>query len=256
MDLSRDELRRHARALDEGHDGAMRGMRAALHRVFSTDAAADAKAGAVIDGLDRRGFLRFGGATIATASVMAACGGGGNGAQPAESTTTTAPGTPGDIAILRTASSLEEVAVAFYQRAIDSKLLTTVPIADLAKRFQAHHGDHSDVMQQATRDLGGTPFGEANPRVLDELKPSMDAALATEAGIVAFAVRLERIAAATYQDNVSRLDDLALAEPIMSIGAIEARHAAMFAVLSRAEALPDGAFQKTDLALKGSATPA
>lgn len=254
MDISRDEVRRAARAIDGAHGETMAGMRAVLHRIFSSGATDDEKASAVIEGLDRRGFLRVGGLSIATAGVMAACG-GGSGGTSATTTTTTKAGSQGDIAILRTASSLEEVAVAFYEQAIESKLLTTTAVADVAKLFQGHHADHSDVLQQTTRDLGGEPFGLPNEKVLATLRPEIAAALTSEAAIIAFALRVERIAAATYQSDVGRLDDLALAETMTSIGSVETRHATLLAVLSNAETHPDGAFQTADLAVGRDVAP-
>ena len=51
-------------------------------------------------------------------------------------TTTAASGADGDVTILRTASSIEVLAVAVYQTAIDSGLVKTAAIGDAAKLFQ------------------------------------------------------------------------------------------------------------------------
>jgi hypothetical protein len=133
-----------------------------------------------------------------------------------------------DVVILRTASSIEELAVAAYQIAIDSGLVTTPAVGDAAKLFQAQHVEHSQLFQAATKAAGGAPFAEANPAVLEALQPTI-AALTDERGILMLALDLETAAAQTYQANVGAVTDLALNKALMSVGGVEARHAAVLA---------------------------
>ena len=54
-----------------------------------------------------------------------------------------------DLALARTAASLEKLAVDTYQTGIDSGLVTTMAIADAATLFQSHHQEHLDALNGA-----------------------------------------------------------------------------------------------------------
>ena len=222
---------------------------------------------AVIGGLSRRNVLRIGGVTLLGGAVMAACGSSATkaatttsgGASTSLAPTTAAPTTAGatttvaamatgDALILRTASSIEELAVAAYQTAIDSGLVKTAAIADAAKLFQAQHREHSALFQAQTKAAGGTPFTQPNPAILAAIKPTIDA-LKDELGIVALAFELETVAAQTYQSNVGTFTDLKLNAAIMTVGGVEARHAAVLAGVLKQGQVPK-AFQVTDKATK------
>jgi rubrerythrin len=248
--MNYDHIRREARASQAAHDAAMPGFRNALHRFLDRESrTADETSGALLGGLTRRSLFRVGGVSLAGAALLAACGSDSD--DSAAATTTGAPATTGapttmapattamtdtttaaamsdDVAILRTASSIEELAVAAYQIAIDSGLVTTPAVADAAKLFQAQHREHSGLFQAATKAAGGTPFAEANPAVLELLQPTI-AGLKDEKGILMLALELETSAAQTYQANVGAVTDLKLNKALMSVGGVEARHAAVLA---------------------------
>ena len=88
--------------------------------------------------------------------------------------------------------------------------------------------EHSQLFQAATKQAGGSPFTTANPAVLKALKPTIDA-LKDEQGILMLALNLELAAAQTYQSNVGMVTNLALNKALMSVGGVEARHAAVLA---------------------------
>jgi rubrerythrin len=245
MTMPQDELRREAREIQQEHEASLSPMRDALACIFGEGSPLSTKdkSGLLLGGLNRRGLFKIGGITVASAAVLAACGDDGDtsgaAATTAASGTTAAPGSAGttaasgvsmssDIVILRTASSIEELAVAAYQTAIDSGLVTTAAVGDAAKLFQAQHKEHSGLFQGATTAAGGEPFAEANPALLDALKPTIDG-LKDEMGIIAFALELEQVAAQTYQSNVGTFADPTLNVAIMSVGGVEARHAAVLA---------------------------
>jgi rubrerythrin len=192
----------------------------------------------VTGGLDRRRFLQVGGLTVATAAVFAACGSGGSGSSaPGDTTTTTVADTTAatgstatDIDILRTASSIEQLAVDVYQKAIDSGLLTTAAVAEAATLFQTHHKAHADLFKGATKKLGGTAFDKANPVVLKALQPQIDA-LKDEKGAVALALAVEQAATATYVSAAGAFHELSLNQATMSVGAVAARHVAVLAAV-------------------------
>ena len=59
-----------------------------------------------------------------------------------------------DLALARTAASLEQLAVDTYQTGIDSGLVTTMAIADAAVLFQSHHQAHLDALNGANVNVG------------------------------------------------------------------------------------------------------
>ena len=67
-------------------------------------------------------------------------------------------------------------------------------------------------------------------------------------GVVALAYDLEVVAAQTYQSNVAGFEDPALNAAIMSVGGVEARHAAALASVLQQNPVP-AAFQVTDKAV-------
>lgn len=249
MDLHRDELRRTLHAIDADNRAAMPRWRGALRQIVGggTSLSTDEKAAVLgVPSPERRQLFKVGGATLLGAAVLAACGSDDDTADAAGdgATTTTAGGGSADLALARTAASLEQLAVDTYQVGIDSGLVTTMAIADAAKLFQEHHQAHLDALNGAIAAAGGTEVSEANQAVYDALvKPAVEAA-ATEADIVQLAFDLESAAAQTYAFAGGALTVPALRSTIMTIGGIEARHAAVLQVAAQAasplDVFPDG----------------
>ena len=229
LDFSADELRRSARAITREHRASLRTFRNGLARLFEgDDVPRDLKADAVLGSLARRRFLRIGATSVGAAAVLAACGGGDDDEAATEPTTTTAKPSPADVTVLRTASSLELVAVSVYDQAVKSGLVTTPAITEAARTFMSQHKDHAAIFQALTKRLGGEPFTTPNPAVTTQLQPRV-AALKAERDVVALALELERSAAATYLGFVGNLVDESLNETVMSVGGVEARHATVLA---------------------------
>ncbi|HVT78501.1 MAG TPA: ferritin-like domain-containing protein [Acidimicrobiales bacterium] len=248
MNINRDHLRREARETQVAHEGAMGGMRDLVNRILdpSSKASDIEKQDILLSGLNRRRFLQIGGVGVLSAAVLAACG--KNDSKSAASATTAAKGkgTMSDITILRTASSLEHVAIDVYQKAIDNAgaLGISATVADVAKLFQAQHKDHAGLFEGATKEAGGTPFTTANPAVMQSLAARI-AALKTEGDVVMLARDLENVAAATYQSTVGAFDNLAYNAAAMSVGGVEARHAAVLNGVLKADQFPTKAFHTT-----------
>jgi hypothetical protein len=255
MEFSNDELRRDARATEAEHAASINPMRNALNRVFGagddSEYTEEQKSQLVLSGLSRRRFLTIGGVSVLGATVLAACGSDAKKAVTTTTgkaaTTTTGGGTKPmsmDVVILRTASSIEELAVAAYQLGIDSGLVKTPAVVDAAKLFQSQHKEHAQLFIGATTKAGGTPFTKPNPAVLASLQPTIKA-LKTEMDVVQLAYNLEVAAAETYQSNVGTFTDLTLNKAIMTVGGIEARHIAALAKVLNVPQVPK-AFQVTD----------
>ena len=82
-----------------------------------------------------------------------------------------------DLALARTAASLEKLAVDTYQTGIDSGLVTTMAIADAATLFQSHHQEHLDALNGAITNAGGEEVTEPNEAVFEALiEPAVAAA--------------------------------------------------------------------------------
>jgi hypothetical protein len=257
MDISQVFIRREARAIEAAHQRAMKQDRAILDRLVSGDGASwpdQAKADLIMGGINRRQMLKFGGAGVAMTAVIAACKGATPSVSvtPATTTSTALAGSAGDIAILRTASSIEALAVSVYATALKTGLVTTTTTSDLLKLFQSQHAQHGDLFQRSTRTVGGTAFTDPNPLLMQQLVQPRLAALKAEADVVALAYDLEHLASATYQADIGAFSNPKLNVSVASVGATEARHVALLAVISgkSATGTPDNAFQADQDAVK------
>jgi hypothetical protein len=259
VDLNRDELRRQLHEVDAQNTAVMPKWREVLERVFSGDIPMSTDEKAQLLGVPgRRQFFKVGGATIAGAALLAACGDDDESAvtAPADTDTDTdtevdadADGGNMDIVLANTAISLEVLAVNTYQTAIDSGLVTTAAVGDAAKLFQEHHAAHRDALIATVEQAGATPFTETNAVVKSAL---VDPVLATdgldEAGIIKVAFDLEKAAAQTYVFAATALSTPTLRSTIMTIGGVESRHATILgqvAGFDTATVFP-GAFYKSE----------
>jgi rubrerythrin len=264
-DLGGDELRRQLRKFGQSSAAAQRSQRRMLGALLHGSTSADTR----IDVLfGRRQLFRLGGLTVASGAVLAACaydagepGPVGIGDAPEEAPDVLV----NDVVLLRTASSLEHVAIDVYQLVIDAGVLPG-GVADVAKRFQADHRQHAEAFETLTTEFGGTPFACANPKIWSALiepvwtritegieatdaakaiPPSDDPTL--DALNVAHA--LEAIAGSTYQALVSAFSQPQLRRDAMEVGKVEARHAALLAL-----AINPGGYLPVDAAEAAAAT--
>ena len=202
--------------------------------------------------VSRRQVLRIGGLTFAMAAVTAACGGGGSsssgGGGGGGGSATTTPHSESDVTFMRTANSVEAVAIKAYQKVVDDPKAVGVStsVSDLITLLQKHHKDHSNLLAKATTDAGGTPFTDPNPIIIGRLQPTIDS-MKTEPDVLALAYSLEKALAATYQDYVGEFLDRSLNEQLMSIGGVEAKNVSLLAadLHFTDKLITDGAFQKT-----------
>lgn len=249
MDFHRDELRRQLKAVEAEHRAAMRPWREALMRVFAGAEEASAATKARLTGApDRRSFLRVGGLTVAGATVLAACGSDPQGTQSGTTlpSTSTSAGTPStgvptttgppsaddkkaDLALLRTATSVELLAVAVYGQA--EPLLKNADIRSTARLFASQHSEHAQQLQAATSQSFGADkvYKQPNEVLRKNLVDPILPTLKSDADIVRFAIQLEDTAASTYVSAAGALTAAKLRQAIMAIGGIEARHSAILA---------------------------
>jgi rubrerythrin len=251
MDHNRDEVRRQLKACRQDHAEAMPRYREALKQLFDPKSAASAelKAGAL--GLpSRRSFLTVGGAAVAGSALLAACGQtpknqiaqtGTTPPQPS-STTTTAPGSPEmDVSLLRTASSIEILAINTYETFLTSAALSGASAADTKSAielFRSQHQQHLGLLSTVTTDAGGEPYTEANLYLNYEVVAPTLLSVKTAADVQALATTLEDTAAQTYVYAGGVLTTQNLRMALMSIGATEARHLTTLYLLQQQQPVP------------------
>ncbi len=204
---------------------------------------------------NRRDLFKFGGATILGVAVLAACGSDSADAPAVTNAAGTTPGTTAattpagttpamtvpagtdapsttaansgemDLVLARTAASLEKLAVDAYGAA--GGLITTPAVLAAATMFAGHHQMHLDALNAVITGAGGTAISQMNQAVYDALvKPAIDSAK-TETDAVNLALALEEAAAQTYVFAGGALSTPGLRSTIMTIGGVEARHAAV-----------------------------
>lgn len=179
-------------------------------------------------------------------AVLAACIGGSSSKRTRDSSGG-AGGRRADATITRTFSSVEAVAVVVYTTSLDSGLFTTPAVTDLAERFRSHHQEHAALFVGTTRDLGGAPFTDPNPIVMQQVQPVLDA-LGDEATAINLALDVETILADTYQATMGTFADKSFNVAAMSVGGAEARHAAALAQAFDLPSVPQP-FETTDRAV-------
>jgi hypothetical protein len=261
MDINRDEVRRQLRESQREHDALLPRFRELLARAFDRERdsglQADEKARLLGMSDTSRRALMGGGAVMLGGAILAACTEKPEKTQLAQ--TGTVPATESssttvlaskvidtDLTMLRTAQSIEALAVVAYGLAIDSGKVTTPSIADAARLFQTQHRDHQGALIAQIREIGGEPYSDpdagqppagvsqsewlqVNHELWDEAVAPIvaDANSLTEATIVKLATELENVAAQTYTLSAGVLSTAELRAFMMSIGGIEARHVAV-----------------------------
>src|SRR4051794_4691148 len=253
-DLNTDEIRRQLRAVDRMNTTVMPSWRSALARLVGDDEiGTDEKATILgVPSPNRRQLFKIGGASILGAALLGACGSDAADAPAATSGSTAAAPTTGpvnsapvssapansapattpaansaemDLVLARTAASLEKLAVDTYGTA--AGLVTTPAVLAAATMFAGHHQMHLDALNGVLTGAGAKPVTEMNMAVYNALvKPAVDAAK-TETDAVMLALTLEEAAAQTYVYAGGALSTPGLRSTIMTIGGVEARHAAV-----------------------------
>ncbi len=255
-DLNNDEIRRQLRAVDRMNTAIVPRWREALTRLVGDDQISTNDKATIlgVPSPNRRDLFKLGGASILGVALLAACGSDDAdapsattpvGTTPGSTTvpamqpvdTTSPPATTGaaemDLILARTAASLEKLAVDAYGAA--GGLITTPAVLAAATMFAGHHQMHLDALNAVLTGAGATAITQMNQAVYDALvKPAIDAAK-TEADAVMLALALEEAAAQTYVFAGGALSTTGLRSTIMTIGGIEARHAAVLRMAALAQ---------------------
>jgi hypothetical protein len=256
VDINNDQLRRELRDADDMNRDAVPRFVEALKRIFDPKSRYDSATKAEVLGLPapgRRSFLKIGGMTVLGGAVLAACSSDSKKTSTSSTTAASSAGSGGanlDATLAKTAASLEALAVATYDVAIGSGLVTTPAVGDAAKLFKDHHMQHLDAINKGT----GVNYTTPNAAVKAALVDPAVASAKSEADILELAYALEDAAAQTYVFAATALSTPALRSTIMTIGGTEARHKAVLAgVLKKtpADIFGGAAFYKKDNPLAG-----
>ncbi|MBV9486524.1 MAG: ferritin-like domain-containing protein [Frankiaceae bacterium] len=135
-----------------------------------------------------------------------------------------------DIAILQTAASIENLAVATYGVALTLPFIGGSSANAVVKTFvmktKAQHEDHAAGFNAAVKNLGGKEQNNPDPKYLkyvNSQKPHL-----TDAGkVTALAIALEDVAAQTYTKNVTLVSTSDLRQTFASVAGVEAQHKAI-----------------------------
>jgi Ferritin-like domain len=128
--------------------------------------------------------------------------------------------TPSDIQLLNGAIELENAGIKAYTDAFSLNLLSP-PVLAIAKGFRSDHQAHAAALTAAVKAAGGTPTTATAKLEYPSLK--------SEAEILAFAEKVERLAATSYLTDIGKLSNPALAKTMASILGVETTHVATLA---------------------------
>jgi hypothetical protein len=122
---------------------------------------------------------------------------------------------PGDVAILNFALTLEELEAAFYAEAVTRNGLTGDVLA-AAKELGDHEVQHVAALRQV---LGSAAIA----------KPTFDfgGTTASQTAFLAAAVKLEDLGVRAYKGQAPLIEDTAILKSALAIHTVEARHAAL-----------------------------
>jgi rubrerythrin len=194
------------------------------------------------DPTSRKKFLRMAGGTGIAASFavfVAACGD-----DKSSSSATMAAATPmattsgteqfgkGDLGIANYALTLEYLETQFYNDAAASGMLKG-KILELAKGFGAEEQEHVDALIALIKKAGGKPAD----------KPKAKFPLDSQKAILDLAATVENLGANAYLGQAANIQDKEILAAALSIHSVEARHAAVLNLATKAAPAP-GAFAK------------
>jgi hypothetical protein len=178
----------------------------------------------------RRRFLRESAALAVAVTVLGACDGGDGGA-----TATTAPSggpgpfTAGDLDLTAAHLAIEDALIDAYGTVLvarEAELVSSGLHAELTA-FQEHHLDHARRLDDLLSSAGAPAVraGELFPEAT--IPAAAELGLLTVVQVLGVLRFLEDAAAQTYASAVPRLSTPTLRQLVMTIGAAEARHAAL-----------------------------
>lgn len=128
-----------------------------------------------------------------------------------------------DVQILQTASSLEALAVAAYERVLASDVPPAV--RTFAMDTLRRHGAHRRAFQDRTTAVGGAAKVQDAPNA--KFLPTLATTdLSTPAKLVEFLAMIEKVVTDTYLTNLAMVQDMGTKGLVAGVMAVEAQHLA------------------------------
>jgi rubrerythrin len=189
------------------------------------------------DATSRKKFLRQaggGGVAASLAAFIAACGGDSSSSSSSKATpaaTAMATGKSGteqfgagDLGIANYALTLEYLEADFYSKVGNSGMLKG-KLADTARRFGSEEQAHVDALIALIKKAGGKPAS----------KPKANFPLDNEQAILKLAATVENLGARAYLGQAGHIQDKEILAAALSIHTVEARHAAILNLATKAK---------------------
>lgn len=191
------------------------------------------------DASSRKRFLSMvggAGAAGALAMFMAACGDDEEEGESAQTAEDKKKHGGHDLEIVNYALTLEYLEADFYDKVLQSGVVTDKKIAEMAKEIGQNEQEHVDALVATAKQLG-TPAK----------KPKTDFQAVIDGGpekILETAATVENLGAAAYLGQAGRIKSKEILAAALSIHTVEGRHAAALNTLVGKTIVPDGAFAK------------
>lgn len=202
---------------------------------------------------DRRRFLITGGAGIAAAAFLAACGDSVDTSDDfpltgtAPTTSDAKPeeiGPEFDITMLRTAQSLELGAIEGLKQLSSASFGYGPDVLPTFETLIERHTSHAEYFAQQTTQAGGTPYDEPNPYMMETVVDPGVEALAAEPDAFALAVVMENTLAQTYVFAGELMSTVELRQAVATVGFVAARQISTVYVLEGGNAAPTPAITR------------
>ena len=136
-----------------------------------------------------------------------------------------------DVQMLQTSASIENLAVATYERALGLDFIgggaANPTVRDFITRTKDQHAEHATAFNAAVTRLQGTPQTEPAPILQTVVQKALEPAPTAPGPVVDVAIELETAAAHTYQSNVDAFTDAEARKLTASIMGVEAQHASV-----------------------------
>ncbi|HEX2274696.1 MAG TPA: ferritin-like domain-containing protein, partial [Acidimicrobiales bacterium] len=133
-----------------------------------------------------------------------------------------------DVQMLQTSASIENLAVATYEKALGLDFIgggaANPTVRDFVNRTRDQHREHAAAFNAAVTRLRGQPQTAPDPILETTVDKALDPAPNGPAAVVDLAIELETAAAQTYQTNVAALTDTQARSLTGSIMGVEAQH--------------------------------
>ena len=133
-----------------------------------------------------------------------------------------------DVQMLQTSASLENLAVATYDKALGLDFIggggANATVRAFVQRTREQHAEHATAFNAAATRLKGKPQTGPNPILQKAVDKALTPAPTAPGPVVALAIDLEMGAAQTYQNNVAAMTDAQARSLTASIMGVEAQH--------------------------------